>query len=84
MIEGKIANQTTFNRVNGNICCAKCMKIIDKPETTFIPTKSHTHLVSSYIGTPHFIYESKSGMAVTYCSKYCASKHNHRFTKKGK
>ena len=86
MIEGKIANQPInlkFKNVDKALC-SKCRKLIDYPHSTVIRTKGGKYFVYSYLETEHFIYETKSGDAVAYCSKYCASKHNHRFTKKGK
>lgn len=82
-IDGKIANQAPRNRFNsGNPkpTCEKCCKLIDVPEAAVLKTKTDEHyFVFHYIRKDHFIYETKSGHAVVYCSEYCRNKHNHRF-----
>jgi hypothetical protein len=82
-IDGKIANQSTVLRLSGKVSCAKCCKSIKAPELAIVNNSSTKQIFScaSYIGTEHFVYESKSGTAVIYCSEYCRNKHNHRFAK---
>lgn len=83
VLDGKIANQDPIIRISGTINCGKCSKLIPLPQRVIIDSK-HTKQVfecASYIGTEHFIYETKSGTAVVYCSEYCRNKHNHRFSK---
>jgi hypothetical protein len=83
MIEGKIANQAPRIKMDGNVRCGNCSKLIPYPERIAFPVSfgrlQHVYLTFSYIGTDYWIYETKSGMAVTYCSKYCRNSHNHRF-----
>lgn len=82
-IDGKIANQETQLRLSGKISCSKCNKLLPMPSKAVIKSDITKQVFncSSYIGTPYFIYESKSGIAVVYCSQYCRDKHNHRFNK---
>lgn len=87
VLEGKFSGQTPrfrFNSGNPMPLCGCCESLIDRPkslEMTIlgrdgIERKTITY---NYIGTKHFIYESKSGFAVAYCNKECRDKHNHRF-----
>ncbi len=81
--DGKISNQAPkkFNYTTAKCHCAKCSKIIEIPHKQHVMIEDKAFLIQSYIGTKNFIYETKSGSAVTYCSQYCRDKHNHRFTK---
>lgn len=82
--DGKIANQRPkiINLTSAKTRCEKCNKTIEAPFRTHIGiTAGSCYLVFSYINTPHYIYETKAGISVTYCSKYCRDKHNHRFAK---
>jgi hypothetical protein len=84
MIEGKIANQAPRYTHKSKTRCEHCRKEIDHPEQRVIRLNIKlAYYVCHYINTPHYIYETKSGRAVTYCSKYCRNRHNHRFQKKG-
>jgi len=82
-IDGKIANQSTALRLSGKVSCSKCGKGIKAPQLAVVDSSSTDQFFNcaSYIGTPYYIYESKSGTAVVYCSEYCRNKHNHRFSK---
>ena len=82
-VDGKIANQEPTIRLSGMVSCAKCCKSIESPNFAVLNNSStnQVFICASYIGTPNFIYESKSGTAVVYCSEYCRNKHNHRFKK---
>jgi hypothetical protein len=82
-IDGKLANQSTIFRLSGKVTCGKCCKSIKAPELAVVdnPSTKQVFNCASYIGTESFIYESKSGIAVVYCSEYCRNKHNHRFKK---
>lgn len=82
-LDGKIANQTPDVKLSGKTSCAKCFKKIAPPERVEVVSNSTSQVFvcASYIGKEHFIYESKSGTAVVYCSEYCRDKHNHRFNK---
>lgn len=82
-LDGKLANQSTSLRLSGKVSCAKCCKSIKAPELVVVDSSSTDQFFNctSYIGTDHFIYETKSGTAVVYCSEYCRNKHNHRFSK---
>ena len=82
-IDGKLANQSTALRLSGKVSCSKCGKNIKAPQSAIVDNSSTDQLFTcaSYVGTRFFIYESKSGKAVVYCSEYCRNKHNHRFSK---
>ena len=87
--DGKIVNQKPKRlKLNPDYMieqalCEKC--------STLVTTPAKVHVVSlrgdvvfeafSYAGTKPYIYETKSGNAVVYCSEYCRNKHNHRFKK---
>ena len=81
--DGKVANQAAkeVNYTTAKCHCSKCDKIIEAPKKKHVSIEDKVFLLQSYLGTENFIYETKSGSAVTYCSKYCRDKHNHRFTK---
>jgi hypothetical protein len=81
--DGKIANQcpTITNYTSAKARCEKCSKVIDAPLRSFIEIGDKEYLTFSYMDTPHSIYETKGGIAVTYCSDYCKRKHNHRFAR---
>lgn len=84
VFDGKVVGQPTkfrFNSGNPLPTCSKCNKLIDKPTTIGINMKSRMQLVFSYLDTKYYIYESKSGFSIVYCSEYCRNKHNHRFVK---
>ena len=84
-IDGKIANQGTEIRLSGKVPCGKCRKLLPIPNNITIEVqdlaKKQIFTCASYIGTNFYIYETKSGRGVVYCSKYCRDKHNHRFIK---
>jgi hypothetical protein len=82
-LDGKLANQDVSLRLSGKISCAKCGKSIKPPERAVVdnPATKQLFICASYIGTERFVYESKGGRAVVYCSEYCRNKHNHRFSK---
>jgi hypothetical protein len=83
VLDGKIANQEPPIRLSGKIPCAKCNKLLPMPDKVVVSsfTTKQVYNCASYIGTDYFIYESKGGTAVVYCSEYCKNKHNHRFAK---
>jgi hypothetical protein len=85
-----------FNSGDPKPTCAKCNRLISNPvQTTISPSKPYYNLIDgklefkrqcnqiaySYMTTTYYIYESKSGWSVIYCSKKCRDKHNHRFNK---
>jgi hypothetical protein len=80
-IDGKIANQSPDIKLSGKTTCSKCRKITPPPQKVVIESTQTMQffICASYIGTDNFIYETKSGTAVVYCSEYCKRKHNHRF-----
>jgi hypothetical protein len=80
-IDGKVANQECVLRLSGKVPCGKCRKSLQMPEKVIIKTFTQELSCASYIGMPFYIYETKSGTAVVYCSEYCRNKHNHRFSK---
>lgn len=77
-IDGKISNQSPRTKI-GKVLCAKCSKIISHPDyaTLSLASEGGAYFIRHYIGTPHFIFDTKSGKAVTYCSAYCKDKHRH-------
>lgn len=77
-LEGKIANQIPNIKFDNSLSCEKCKKIIDKPVTSALYVGKYKFNTYSYIGTDQYIYETKSGRSVVYCSKYCMKRHNHR------
>lgn len=82
MIEGKVVNQHPRSNISGAVKCGKCLKLIPKPKSFTITSLSDkVFLCYSYVDTLYWIYESKSGRSVVYCSKYCRGQHNHRFAK---
>lgn len=81
MIEGKIANQSPMYKNTGKSLCSKCNKLMDYPDTKVLGSNKKVYLVRSYLDSPFYIYETRKGQAVVYCSKYCRDKHNHRFQK---
>lgn len=82
-IDGKIANQECSIRLDGKVPCEKCGRSLPMPQKVVLSSRTLKQVYSctSYIGTPFYIYEAKSGTAVVYCSYYCRNKHNHRFNK---
>ena len=81
--DGKIANQQPKikNLTTAKSYCEKCNKLIEAPLRNYITVGEKMYLVFSYIDTSHYVYETKAGVAVAYCSKYCRDRHNHRFIK---
>jgi hypothetical protein len=77
--DGKIANQRPQNIPK----CSKCGTELSQPDNgTFAETSGPSiYEAYSYLKTSFYIYETKSGRAVVYCSEYCRNKHNHRFQK---
>ena len=82
--EGKVVNQKYSLKIDGNILCGCCRKQIENPTNGILVIWGNDYIAESYIHTPYYIYETKSGIAVVYCSDKCRRKHNHRFTRKGK
>lgn len=81
--DGKIVNQCPIiiNYTTAKTKCGKCGKIIDAPVRDFVTIGVKAYLTFNYIQTSSYIYETKSGRSVAYCSDYCRKKHNHRFQK---
>jgi len=82
--EGKLANRIWPNvSIGGKPKCGKCRKVLPKTEDIVIGNKSKKSTMAfvcqSYLGTDYYVYETRSGGSICYCSKYCAKKHNHRF-----
>lgn len=80
MIEGKLSNQSTKQNMSGKALCGKCSRMIPRPSVTYLSVDGSSYSIYSYLGTDRYLYESKSGQSIVYCSKYCRNKHNHRFT----
>jgi hypothetical protein len=83
VIDGKIANQTPDVKLSGIVRCGKCCKNVPAPDMVRIvgSETDQVFICASYIGKSPYIYETRVGIAVVYCSKYCRDKHNHRFSK---
>lgn len=79
MIDGKIANQIVGRTMSGKALCACCSIMIDPPGMIDKKIGEETFLFSHYIRKEQYIYETKRGRAVVYCSDWCRRKHNHRF-----
>jgi hypothetical protein len=81
VLDGKISNQKCIEKLNGQVTCEKCNQLIDKPKLAIVnsPLTNENLKCNSYIRTEHFVYETKKGYAIVYCSDYCRRKHNHRF-----
>lgn len=80
--EGKIVNQPVRTQSNRKVKCEKCSKEIDYPEYSVLGVGDDTlYEVNHYLNSKFFIYETKVGVAVAYCSNYCRKKHNHRYKK---
>jgi hypothetical protein len=81
--DGKVVNQHPKRRgfASQHTLCEKCNKLIPAPELNMFDTGSFVFEVRHYLNTNYFIYETKCGRAVSYCSEYCRNKHNHRFNK---
>jgi hypothetical protein len=79
--DGKITNQQPriTNYTSPKCVCEKCGKIIETPKSTEVKIEESSYTLQSYLGTAHFIHETKMGTSVVYCSNYCRKKHNHRF-----
>lgn len=81
-IDGKIVNQPVESNMSKKVRCSKCSKLLQNPSPSVVDNVLTTNQVFncfSYIGTDYFVYETKRGIAVVYCSDYCRKKHNHRF-----
>lgn len=81
--EGKLANQkpTITNLTSAKTKCGKCNRTMEAPIRSYAKLHNKFYLTFSYLESEAYIYETKAGIAITYCSKYCRDKHNHRFTK---
>lgn len=82
--DGKVANQPPRQKLDGTVLCAKCGKILTRPHTQYASLRTPlpytgNFLVVHYLGKNEYIYETKLGYSVCYCSKHCRNKHNHRF-----
>lgn len=82
VLDGKISNQRCNIKLDdGKVRCEKCSTLINKPNIIILnsPLTKEAFKCFSYIKTRHFIYETKVGISIVYCSDYCRRKHNHRF-----
>jgi hypothetical protein len=79
-IDGKIVNQPVKKRMDGQVLCGRCSKAIKAP-TKLVLSLNHQKaiFVHHYIGSESYLYETKKGYAVMYCSNECRRKHNHRY-----
>jgi hypothetical protein len=86
-VEGKLSGQPVkmrFNSGDPKPTCAACNVLLDRPEHTQIKLKERLQALFSYFDKEYFIFETKSGYSVVYCSKECRDQHNHRFVKNNK
>jgi hypothetical protein len=81
--EGKIVNQQPRRRgfASQYTICERCYKMIQAPECEIIKIDNKSFYTYNYLNTDYFIYETKSSCAVSYCSKECRDKHNHRYNR---
>lgn len=82
--DGKVVNQSPkfkFNSGNSLPTCEKCSTLVTAPMKQVAAIGESFYFTYNYLGKKEFIYETKSGSAVVYCSEYCRDKHNHRFKK---
>jgi hypothetical protein len=81
--DGKVVNQHPRRRgfAAQYTICEKCCKLIPAPEMKMVKLGKNNFFTYNYLNTQYFIYESKGGCAVSYCSEYCRNKHNHRFNR---
>jgi hypothetical protein len=82
ILDGKIAGQHYKGGVSGKVRCGKCYRLIDRPETDSIEYDGNVQIVRHYLSLPYFIYETKLGFSICYCSDKCRRKHNHRFNQR--
>lgn len=78
ILDGKVSGQ--FCRIyKGGVQCSCCSFLIKFPSCRGFNVGIYYQPNFHYIGTPYYIYESKSGYSSVYCSDKCRRKHNHRF-----
>lgn len=79
-IDGKIVNQPVKKMMDGRVRCARCNIVFKAPSKIVLSLTACTAIfINHYIGKEQYIYETKKGYAVMYCSDECRRKHNHRF-----
>ena len=79
MLDGKIVNQY-HRHIEGRYKCGCCGKKMEDPDDVFIKLSGSYYDCKMYNPqSPYFIYETKRGNSVVYCSDECRKKHNHRF-----
>lgn len=80
-IEGKVANQHPRGGVLSKVRCGKCNKTVYQPSIARIKIENSSYNIYHYVKQDYFIYETKSGRSIVYCSEYCRNKHNHRYSR---
>jgi hypothetical protein len=85
-MDGKVANQRprgrwVLNCVPVEVTCENCNKRFGPPVSTSVKGVNYAQEFAafSYLGSDKFIYDTKSGRSVCYCSDFCRKSHNHRF-----
>jgi hypothetical protein len=85
-MDGKVANQRPrgkwiLNCVPVAVKCGNCSKILCAPTSAEVIGFKFQQVFQaySYLGSKYFIYDTKSGRSICYCSDYCRKQHNHRF-----
>lgn len=79
-IDGKVVNQPIRKRMDGQVICSRCSLRFKAPSKVVMSLTAKTSIfINHYIGEDYFVYETKKGHAVMYCSDDCRRKHNHRY-----
>lgn len=85
-MDGKVANQRprgkwVLNCIPVEVNCGNCKKTFHAPVSTEVKGfySKQVFAAYSYMGSEYFIYDTKSGRSVCYCSDFCRKAHNHRF-----
>jgi hypothetical protein len=82
ILTGKVSAQPlkyAHNMEEFTAICAKCSTLMPAPakEVVKFNEPHQVLIVHSYLDTSHFIYETKSGISIVYCSKDCKEKHRN-------
>lgn len=92
-LEGKISAQghpksywhenEIWHSLSNSLCkCESCGTFMIVPKFGVITLDFKKQMTCyHYINEDHYIYETRSGTSIVYCSDKCRKKHNHRFVK---
>lgn len=81
IFDSKVSNQSPSIHLSFEVRCECCRKIITPPKKAVLKYGEKAYLTFHYLHDPYYIHETKSGIAVVYCSRECRDKHNHRYKK---